>query len=50
MIVDDAAGLHRTYIGSVERSERNLSLDSIAKIAAALGVSPDFLLRKHAEQ
>jgi transcriptional regulator with XRE-family HTH domain len=41
----DAAGLHRTYIGSVERCERNISIDNIAKIAAALGVSPDILMR-----
>jgi transcriptional regulator with XRE-family HTH domain len=35
----DRAGLHRTYIGSVERGEQNLSLLNIEKIAATLGVS-----------
>lgn len=34
----DEAGLHRTYIGAVERLERNPSLQSIAKIARALKV------------
>ena len=32
--------LDRTYVGSVERGERNISLVNIHKIAAALGVSP----------
>lgn len=39
------AGIHRTYLGSVERAERNVSIDNIERIAAALGVSPDRLLK-----
>lgn len=38
------AGLHRTYIGSVERAERNLSLENLERIAKALKVSPKDLL------
>ena len=33
-----AAGLDRTYVGGVERGERNPSLESIASIAQALGI------------
>lgn len=35
----ERAGLHRTYIGMVERAEKNVTLLSIEKIARALGVS-----------
>ncbi|MEI7689356.1 MAG: helix-turn-helix transcriptional regulator [Candidatus Saccharibacteria bacterium] len=40
----DLAGLHRTYIGSIERGEQNISLDNINKIAKALRVKPSKLL------
>ena len=35
----DACELHRTYIGGIERGERNVSLINVQKIATALGVS-----------
>lgn len=35
-----ACELDRTYIGGVERGERNVSLVNIHRIALALGVSP----------
>lgn len=38
-------GLHRTFIGHVERQVRNISLDNIERIAVALGV-PVFELLK----
>ena len=40
-----ACGLDRTYIGGVERGERNLSLINICKIAGALGVPAGELFR-----
>jgi transcriptional regulator with XRE-family HTH domain len=36
----DKAGLHRTYIGSIERGEQNISVDNIHKLAKALKVQP----------
>ena len=33
------ADLHRTYIGMIERAEKNITLTNIGKIAKALGVS-----------
>jgi transcriptional regulator with XRE-family HTH domain len=39
-----ACDLDRTYIGSVERGERNISILNIVKISNALGVNPQELL------
>ncbi len=45
----ELANLHRTYVGSVERAERNVSIDNMERLAAAVGVSlPKLLLEdKH---
>jgi len=32
----DRAGIHRTYLGSVERAERNIAVDNICRLAWAL--------------
>jgi len=40
----EKAGLHRTYIGMIERAEKNITLLNIAKLADALGVTVSSLL------
>lgn len=40
----ELAELHRTYIGSVERGERNITIDSMERLARALGVTIQALL------
>lgn len=32
------AGVHRTYVGMIERAEKNITLENIEKIAKALGI------------
>lgn len=41
----DKANVHRTYIGGIERGERNPTLTTIHKIARALGVPASRLLQ-----
>ena len=40
----DRADLHRTYIGSIERGEQNISLRNISKLAQALSIDIGFFL------
>lgn len=42
----EKAGVHRTYIGMIERAEKNITLENIEKIAKALGVHIEELVRK----
>jgi transcriptional regulator with XRE-family HTH domain len=41
----DALGVHRTYMGGVERGERNLTLRSLERLAERIGVDPVSLLK-----
>ena len=41
----DKAGFHRTYIGMIERAERNITLLNIHKLAEAFGLSISKLLK-----
>lgn len=40
----DLASLHFTYVSSVERGERNISIENIAKLSKALGCQPRDLM------
>jgi transcriptional regulator with XRE-family HTH domain len=41
----DLAGVHRTYIGMIERAEKNITLENIEKIAKGLNIPISKLLR-----
>ncbi len=45
MALANKAGLDRTYMGGVERGERNVGLKNVEKIAKALGVSVEDLFK-----
>jgi transcriptional regulator with XRE-family HTH domain len=40
----DVLGVHRTYMGGIERGERNLTLKSLERIAGRLDIDPLALL------
>jgi transcriptional regulator with XRE-family HTH domain len=40
----DQCGVHRTYMGAIERGERNISLMNIIKVSNALNMKPSKLL------
>ena len=42
----DVLGVHRTYMGGVERGERNLTLKSLERLAEQIGVEARELLRE----
>ncbi len=46
----DLAGLHRTYIGAVERGERNITLINANRIAEALGAKLSDCLKERNER
>lgn len=44
----DLAGVHRTYVGMLERKEKNVTVQNIERIARALKVEPYLLLKPEA--
>ncbi len=43
------SGLHRTYVGSVERCERNISLDNTERLAKVFGLTVADMVSEHFE-
>lgn len=46
----DICGLHRTYIGSIERSERNVTLATLELLASTMKIGVPALLTKEGKQ
>ena len=45
----DVIGVHRTYMGGIERGERNLTLKSLERIAERAGLDPLALLKPRSD-
>lgn len=46
----EIAGMHRTYVGMVERGEKNITLANLVKVALALDITASELLRQAEER
>lgn len=44
-ILGERSGIHSNYIGQVERGEKNITLESLSKLATGLGISMEELFR-----
>ena len=44
-VLAERAGVHRTYVGMLERGEKNVTIYNIERLAGALGVEPFQLLK-----
>ncbi|MFL6858111.1 MAG: helix-turn-helix domain-containing protein [Allosphingosinicella sp.] len=42
----EVCGYHRTYVGGIERGERNITIATLEALAGALGVEPVRLLER----
>lgn len=43
----EKAGVHRTYVGMIERGEKNITILNILKISSALDIPPNILLTRY---
>lgn len=46
----DIVGVHRTYLGLIERGAVNITVTTLEKLATALGLTPAMLLTESAEE
>lgn len=42
----DIAGVHRTYVGMIERGEKNITIESLLRICVALDVRMSLIIRE----